>query len=253
MKNLTKVAVAVAALTASAAGFAGGTDNYAQPAAPQDAFYVGLHGGANIAKGGPKEAVTKEYANSPYIPNLPDTLGDYLSTGIGLGLNVGYKFAFAQNQAARVEFEYTYLINKFKGKLKDSGLDGLKQNLFMLNGIYDYSPVKEMTLSVGAGLGFAYLGSSGERTLTSPDDGSSISITAKSETRFAMQLIAGASYNVMDNLSLGVTYKFTPVLGVKFDGEARTNSSNYKDFTNNSGKALYNNQIELALNYFIPA
>ncbi len=213
MKNLTKVAVAVAALTASAAGFAGGTDNYAQPAAPQDAYYVGLHGGFNIVKGGPEK------------------VGDSLSTGMGLGLNVGYKFAFAADQAARAEFEYTYLGNKYKGYAKTLGANRLSQNLFMLNGIYDYSPIKEMTLSVGAGLGLANLSSS----VTS----GGLLTENKSQNKFAMQLIAGASYNVMDNLSLGVNYKFTPVFGMKSDS--------------GKSKALYNNQIELALNYFIPA
>ncbi len=150
MKNLTKVAVAVAALAASAAGFAGVTGNYAQPVAPQDAFYVGLHGGFNIAKGGPDSN-----------PNW----GENLSTGMGLGLNVGYKFAFAADQAARAEFEYTYLGNKFKGDARDA-LNRFSQNLFMLNGIYDYSPIKELTLSVGAGLGLAHLSSS--FTVTAP-------------------------------------------------------------------------------------
>ena len=221
MKNLTKVAVAVAALTASAAGFAGGTDNYAKPAAPQDAYYVGLHGGFNIAKGGPELSGKK--------------VGNNLKTGMGLGLNVGYKFAFAADQAARAEFEYTYLGNKWKGFPRDEfALNRLSQNLFMLNGIYDYSPMQELTLSAGAGLGLAHLSTSVKNGATK----------FKSETRFAMQLIAGASYNVMPELSLGVNYKFTPVLGTKFQAESAPASKS---------KVLYNNQIELALNYFIPA
>ena len=224
MKNLTKVAVAVAALTASAAGFAGGTDNYAQPAAPQDAFYVGLHGGFNIAKGGPS------FKND----GLNKNTADYLSTGMGLGANLGYKFALNEENAIRAEFEYTYLGNKYKGAAKNSDLNRLSQNLFMLNGIYDYSPMQELTLSAGAGLGLAHLSTSVKNSGTKP----------KSETRFAMQLIAGASYNVMPELSLGVNYKFTPVLGTKFQAESAPASKS---------KVLYNNQIELALNYFIPA
>ncbi len=247
MKNLTKVAVAVAALTASAAGFAGGTDNYAQPVAPQDAFYVGLHGGFNIVKGGPTELSGAKIPGGDPL----NAVGDYLSTGMGLGLNVGYKFAFAADQAARVEFEYTYLGNKYKGDAKTVGYKRLSQNLFMLNGIYDYSPMQQLTLSVGAGLGLAHLSSSGE--ISVPIEFTTATVKLKSENRFAMQLIAGASYNIMPELSLGVSYKFTPVLGTKFNQEIMVAGLPGAGTTSNKSKVLYNNQIEFALNYFIPA
>ena len=80
-----------------------------------------------------------------------------------------------------------------------AGAGDISRLAFMLNGFYDFKNTSQVTPYLGAGLGLARLNASKE-ALTSIDD--------ESDTVFAYQLAAGVGYDINENVTLNLGYRW---------------------------------------------
>lgn len=173
-------------------------------------------------------------ANSYYLPNQPDKgKGYYIYAGLGagsvsesnvkvksLGLSGNESFDFGAimtsgagyrfpNSGFRAELEYAHRsndINTLPGFITSTG-DGeasYTSNSVMANLLYEFKENNKISPYVGFGLGYTFLKNGGD-----------------AEQQYAYQGIAGTFIKIMDDIDLGIAYKYfstfgTPEMSLKF-------------------------------------
>jgi opacity protein-like surface antigen len=145
--------------------------------------YIGAAGGVSIVH------------DSDFTVTGLGTATAEFDTGYGFNVSAGYNF-----DPVRLEFEFGYKnadLDKFSGpggsfSVADTDITVMS---YMVNALYDIKTKSPVTPYVGAGLGI--LNGELEEQGYKEDD-----------TQFGYQLIAGAAYNINNNLALDVSYRF---------------------------------------------
>lgn len=169
-------------------------------------FYMGGKLGASIIQ-------SKDLREDGHYEGKSDY--DYISTTdknktvFNIGLTAGYDFNVAYNVPVRTELDYTYRTNAkvntsayyFSSITGSAGGDyeaysfKVKQSTLMVNSYYDIYNSSNFTPYVGVGLGMAFV------KYTSED----ISL---SKTKFTWAAMAGVSYQVSNNLTADLEYRY---------------------------------------------
>ena len=146
---------------------------------------------------------------------LLDEHNDVKTKGSVAGFGrVGYQF----EPSWRVEAELGYRpadidslasVTYNGATITDDGKGSLDQTSLMVNLIYDILPDSRLHPYIGAGLGGVNLKADYKGTLTSPDGDAVQTYDVKSsQTVWAYQFLAGATYQVNDRLDLDLTYRW---------------------------------------------
>lgn len=163
-------------------------------------------------------------------PGFNMNIGDKTKGTVGGGLAVGYDFYRQFQVPVRTEIEYA-AFSEVKGSKSgsvsaaDVGFDGhwsaqqkLQIQTLFLNAYYDFHNSTSFTPYVGAGIGMAFLNTKG--TIGGWDDtngdGMSGSTGSKTVTNFAWNVGAGVGYDITDNFTVDLGYRFAGL------GEAQT-------------------------------
>jgi opacity protein-like surface antigen len=144
----------------------------------------------------------------------------------GGALAVGYNFA-----PIRAELEFA-AFTEADGKI-DSDKFKVQANTLFVNAYYDFATGTQFTPYVGAGLGLAFLNS---KWRSSDDD----SLGSKMRTNFAWNVGAGVAYEIVQNVSLDLGYRFAGL------GQGRTKSDGDGYI---KAKNVYQHQIMLGLRF----
>lgn len=163
-------------------------------------------------------------------PGFSMDIGDKTKGTIGGGLAIGYDFYQKFQFPVRAELEYAAL-SEVKGSKSgsvsaaDVGFDGhwsaqqkLQVQTLFMNAYYDFHNSTSFTPYVGAGIGMAFLNTKaniGGWDDTS-GDGMSGSTGSKTVTNFAWNVGAGVGYEINENFTVDLGYRFAGL------GEAKT-------------------------------
>ena len=193
----------------------------------------------------------EEDGDSPVNMNI----GDKTKGTVGGGLAIGYDFNRQFQVPVRAELEYAAFSEVKGSKSGNFGTNGswsAKQKLqvqtLFLNAYYDFHNSTSFTPYIGAGIGMAFLNTKGSFM---GDDGVdprvSESTGSKTVTNFAWNVGAGVGYDINENFTIDLGYRFAGL------GEAKTKWSTVSDGvdTENWARAkaedIYMHQIMLAL------
>ena len=213
----------------------------ATPAVARDhSFYAGLEGGGMIV----------EDMHLSYTDDTGLNIDDANRTNFGIGYDIdaiaGYDFGFV-----RLEGEVGYkhasvdsvnLMDTRIGPVSGMADGGSSHVLsFMVNALLDLGPDDGLQGYIGGGAGLASLKLS---DATETPGAPSFSDT---DSRFAMQVIAGVRYPVSQNIDLGLKYRFFNMQHAKFNGTS--------DGTNFTFKGNYRSNsllLSLIYNFYSP-
>ena len=216
----------------------------ATPAVARDhSFYAGIEGGGMIV----------EDTSLSYTDDAGLNINDAYRVNFGIGYDIdaiaGYDFGFV-----RLEGEVAYKhagVDSVNATLAaapilpdPSGqLDGGSSHVlsFMLNALLDFGPDDGLQGYIGGGAGLASLHLA---AATATPGAHSFSDT---DSRFAMQAIAGVRYPVSQNIDVGLKYRFFNMQHAKFNGSF--------DGTNFTFKGNYRSSsllLSLIYNFYSP-
>ena len=183
----------------------------ATPAVARDhSFYAGLEGGGMIV-----EDMHLGYTDANL--NIDDAYRVNFGTGYDIDAVAGYDFGFV-----RLEGELAYkhagvdsvnIIDSRIGPI--SGMaEGGRVNVLsgMVNALLDFGPDDGLQGYIGGGVGLANIKLSAATGTTGTPSFSA------SDSRVAMQAIAGVRYPVSQNIDIGLKYRFFNMQHAKFDG-----------------------------------
>jgi OOP family OmpA-OmpF porin len=198
----------------------------ATPAVARDhSFYAGLEGGGMMV-----EDMHLGYED-PTL-NINDAYRVNFGTGYDIDAVAGYDFGFF-----RLEGELSYKhagVDGINGTdvriLPDTTgmLDGGRVNVLsgMINALLDFGSDDGLQGYIGGGVGMANIKMSAATGTVGAHSFSD------SDSRFAMQAIAGVRYPVSQNIDVGLKYRFFDIQHAKFSGDFGTTpfefSSNYR-------------------------
>nr|WP_321455948.1 outer membrane protein [uncultured Cohaesibacter sp.] len=192
--------------------------------------------GAAIYQGGSATAVGPGYK--------VDFYDEKIDNGWLAGVGVGYYF----NEKFRGDLTVDYHGKaKYKGLAPclpaGSGCPSTERLDFsawtlMLNGYYDIGTWHSITPYVGAGAGLAYL-----RT-TDYDTTRGSTFANKAKFNFAWNVMAGAAFNITDNLKFDANYRLMSFGQAKTGGPSGTSSATHVGFDD-----LYAHEFRVGLRY----
>ena len=226
--SLVMTSLAFSALSLSSAAVF--SADLSAPAAPAFNPYVSVFGGASLGA-----SVNTDWSDGP------ETEKFNLNTGWSIGGAAGVKW----NDLLRAEIEISH--SQWTGKDFDvhySGspaynyaATGTVAATYLLGNIWaDLKTNTVFTPYVGGGVGVAFVNTAGVRL-----DNSTWGYVDGSQTHFAWQLGAGVKYEISEQLSLDVGYRFKNVEGLQF-----VNGNGNGNFINGR---LSSHNIEVGLTY----
>ncbi len=208
--------------------------------APAAYAYEGLYGaiGAGLSYVGPDRDLESEFNSLLRF----DSEADY-DNGIGVYTALGYAF----DNNVRGELEFSYRDNDIRHWAGDglgfSGfptqLDGgVRSQSFLANVLYDFNNTSRVTPYVGVGVGgsrmrFEFNGLNGGAV------GGPLSVAVDDTSyKLAYQGIAGLAFELAENLSLDLSYRYFSVLNPEFDGLLNGVPTNFEtDYNSHSAFA----------------
>jgi opacity protein-like surface antigen len=175
------------------------------------------------------------YAPYTEVP-FSHKIGNKTDNAFGGALAVGYDFNKKFQVPVRTELEYSIFSEVSGKKSSDNFLDygpnysaSAKQKLqiqtLFLNAYYDFHNDTAFTPYIGGGLGLAFINSKGSFTYAvqppavTDDFKYALSPGSKNSTNFAWNIGAGVAYDINDNISLDLGYRFAGL------GKAETKSA----------------------------
>lgn len=127
-----------------------------------------------------------------------ETVGDASVWGGGIG------YRFDQNLRSDVTFSYRpdadVSATTSAGNTASTEVNALS---VMVNAYWDFAPIDKITPYLGAGIGMAHLDTSDQTTT-----GGVATESGSTSDNFAWSLMAGAAYQIIDNTSLDINYRF---------------------------------------------
>ncbi|MEY3704070.1 MAG: hypothetical protein RLZZ561_1690, partial [Pseudomonadota bacterium] len=198
----------------------------ASPAfARDDAWYVGIEGGASIAEDQDFDVSGVNNNANADLKSAWDIDGivGYDFGSFRLEAEIGYKRAQLTQWSSLVSTPAGAAATaRPAGTYPDAG--GPATNLsFMMNGLVDFGDDEGLNGFVGGGLGVA------QTKVSYSIDGSGPGFLADSDTGLAWQAIAGVRTALSSNVDVGVKYRFFDQPGVDLvDRIGRTSNSRYR-------------------------
>jgi outer membrane autotransporter protein len=139
-------------------------------------------------------------------------------SSFGGAFAIGYDFKPTFNAPIRAEIEYA-MRSESEGEYSDAYYDGpylIKESGSMkfdvqsvfLNMYFDIETGTKFTPYVGGGLGVAIIDTDGKFKVTEDGDTLFDESASNSETNFAFNLAAGVGYDVSDNFTLDLGYRY---------------------------------------------
>lgn len=146
-------------------------------------------------------------------------------SSFGGAFAIGYDFQPNLNAPIRAEIEYA-MRSESEGKYSNAYYDGpvlVKESGYMkfdvqsvfLNMYFDIDTGTQFTPYVGGGLGVAIIDAKGKLKVTEDDVTFFDNSASNSETNFAFNLAAGVGYDVSDNFTLDLGYRYADFGEVK--------------------------------------
>lgn len=191
--------------------------------AREDGFYIGTGIGANLSYD--QQTDVRQTTNS-------------LETDLGPGalLNFGYKY----EENWRAEVEGGYRTTGISGINELTGNGDVDTWTLIINGLYDFENDSFITPYIGVGAGVAILDYDNVTPVRS--DSGATSLNDSGDPNLALQFIAGAAWEIADNVELTGQYNFLAVPEM----EARAANGL------NSRGELYNHMLTVGLRYTFP-
>jgi len=151
-------------------------------------------------------------------------VGNKTDDTFGGSIAIGYDFDKKFGVPVRAEIEYA-AFSEAEAKRSFTTNDEhetLKQKLniqtLFLNAYWDINTGTQFTPYIGAGIGMGFIGTKGSERgydVNDPDDSWGGSTGSKTVTNFAWNVGAGLGYDITDNWSLDVGYRFVGLGSVK--------------------------------------
>lgn len=146
-------------------------------------------------------------------------------TGFGVGGALGYDFP----NNFRVEGEITYResdvdtvdVSEVAGPGDLDGRGDVSAIAFMANVYYDIDIDQPVTPYIGVGIGAAVVSANDVALATAPPSIPGLQLTDDDDTVFAYQVIAGIGYDVTENLTLTLEYRFFGTQDAELDIDRR--------------------------------
>lgn len=162
-------------------------------------------------------------------------------SSFGGALALGYDFQPNLNAPIRAEIEYA-MRSESEGEysdayyiddvlVKESGSMKFDVQSIFLNVYFDIETGTQFTPYVGGGLGVAIIDSEGKLKITEDGDTFYDESSSNSETNFAFNLAAGVGYDVNDNFTLDLGYRYADF------GEGETGNVSNIDNVSLTGEA----------------
>ena len=197
--------------------------------------------------------------DAPYLstPSF-STKDDGNDSVFALGLAVGYDFKVKHNLPVRAELEYMYYggaEDSFTYFDKYAWIDTKIKNEYDIqtlfaNFYYDFETGTAFTPYVGGGIGLALIDNKGSATLLWSSVGwydEKYKISSNDSTNFAWNIGGGVGFDLTDNLTLDLNYRFAGL------GEAETKKTDVTSsgaiLLKNKTSNLYMHQALLSLRY----
>jgi opacity protein-like surface antigen len=176
----------------------------AKPWYQNGSFYASLSGGVAVFGDGEVD-----------VDNNPSGSADFdIDTGSSFAMRLGHDFG-----SFRIEGEFSY--TQADISMLDTPTGGVDVNSqftgygFMANALWDFD-FKPFTLSAGAGIGFSNV------DYEKMSNAGFIAVADSSDTVLSGQLILGVGYQLSENASVGLNYRYLMVSGVDDSGYVDT-------------------------------
>ena len=198
-------------------------------------------------------SIKMHWSDNSYGDSGSERIGSKTDDVFGGSIAIGYDFDKKFGLPVRAELEYAGF-SKAEGKRTyHDGIvkETLKQTFgiqtLFLNAYWDINTGTAFTPYIGTGLGMGFIntkGSSKGLDTTNPTDSWSDSTGSKNVTNFAWNVGAGLGYDLTENWTLDVGYRFVGL------GSVKTKSYNDED-TSYYGKTnnLYQHQVAVGVRY----
>ena len=176
-------------------------------------FYASLSGGVAVFGDGNVD-----------VDNNPSGAADFdIDTGSSFAMRLGHDFG-----TFRIEGEFSY--SQADISSLDTPTGGVDVNSeftgygFMANALWDFD-FKPFILSAGAGIGFSNV------EYDTMSNAGFIAVADSSDTVFSGQLILGVGYQLNENATLGLNYRYVMVSGVDDKGYVDTGVGGQSDIS----------------------
>ncbi len=189
----------------------------------------------------------------------PDTttypVGDKDDSVFGGSLAIGYDFDKRFGVPIRTELEYS-IFSKAEAKRNYSfgeyipGEDLTRKQTFniqtlFLNTYWDFNTGTPFTPYIGAGIGAAFIKTEGNSSGSNPIEGSwDMDFGSKTVTNFAWNVGAGLGYDITDNWTVDLGYRFVGLGSVK---TAKYHEGD--EWIQMKSSDLYQHQVALGIRY----
>ncbi|MFI3270558.1 MAG: outer membrane beta-barrel protein [Pseudomonadota bacterium] len=179
------------------------------------------------------------FDGSIHVDGLGSDSTSFNEISFGGALAMGYDFDVLCNMPVRTEIEFAMFSDidatGFPYTVPTNGEIGI--NTLMLNAFYDFKNNSDFTPYVGVGAGIAWVSMKG-------DIAGAVGFASHTENNFAWNLTAGVAYEITENWSADLGYRYLNA------GDAKTESTTIAGVTGHlEAKDIASHQIMLGVRY----